>query len=899
MAALEPPPSGVPSGGASDADPCAAVLFGYSSCGQANGSVVPQDAPVAQVSLGWEHTAVVTAERQLYVWGSNEFGQRGDGGADGDAGNGATAVGAGAARPMGTAKVVAVACGAHHTAALTPEGRVYSWGRYQRASLPKHVKLPSPVMQVACGGRHTLALLETYRVFAWGYNEYGQLGCGRTSQCMQHVPSEITPLRVLEHDGDGEDGGADAAGSAGATTDLDDVNAGGESSAAESDVTDSDMSDASEGEGDATGASTDAASGATSDRRRRRHRRRMRLRRPAFVAAGGEHSLCLDRKGSVYSWGNGAIGQLGHVDLNAKLVSADADGRTDGAVCPCPRRVAALELLPCSAVAAGHAHSVALSERGAVYVWGSNLDGQCGLGVPPCVGLGSARESAEASAAVWSPELLMQGGATRVDCGTSHTLVLKDNGDVFGCGYNGYRQVSGPTARSSPRTLWHPCRFPRDSLPPEGAVREVMCGGGHSALLVDVGDAVVLARTPRAPVAARAEATPASERSAAAAGTGAASSEGTVRAVRESIEAIDVPKDITVGSRVAVVVRAAADERDPGKLYSFMPRPAHVATLGSACEVILDDGRDLEVPLERIEAWEAYRQGVGKYAGTVVGPEERLEACMALVDAGNKAVSERGATAAAAAAYGAALSLFPQSTSSSGGNNDGDSRTLDVGALVAVRQPARRKEGTPDWRPAMVSCRYGGTPGVELTYDVLYDDDLEPDEEEDVPAARIQGIVSGQAAALDEGGGASAAAAIARERARAGRNLAKVLLDLGELAAACCAASWAVADDPESAKALYLRGRARLESGELEGALADARAAARGAPNSGEARELLARCRLALADRRASDQSLFRMVFGWANAAAGVARSAAGSAASTASMVGDLLSRKNGEGIDD
>ena len=103
---------------------------------------------------------------------------------------------------------------------------------------------------------------------------------------------------------------------------------------------------------------------------------------------------------------------------------------------------------------------------------------------------------------------------------------------------------------------------------------------------------------------------------------------------------------------------------------------------------------------------------------------------MALVDAGNKAVSERGATAAAAAAYGAALSLFPQSTSSSGGNNDGASRTLDVGALVAVRQPARRKEGTPDWRPAMVSCHYGGTPGVELTYDVLYDDDLEPDEEE-------------------------------------------------------------------------------------------------------------------------------------------------------------------------
>ena len=38
------------------------------------------------------------------------------------------------------------------------------------------------VTHVACGGHHTLALTSTHAVYAWGQNNCGQVGCGSTSK---------------------------------------------------------------------------------------------------------------------------------------------------------------------------------------------------------------------------------------------------------------------------------------------------------------------------------------------------------------------------------------------------------------------------------------------------------------------------------------------------------------------------------------------------------------------------------------------------------------------------------------------------------------------------------------------------------------------------------------------
>lgn len=82
------------------------------------------------------------------------------------------------------------------------------------------------------------------------------------------------------------------------------------------------------------------------------------------IAAGGVHSLAVCSHGTVWSWGWGRYGQLGHGDKCKQLK---------------PRRVGALTA-PVVQVAAGSAHSLVLGADGAVYSFGKAAHGQCGHG---------------------------------------------------------------------------------------------------------------------------------------------------------------------------------------------------------------------------------------------------------------------------------------------------------------------------------------------------------------------------------------------------------------------------------------------------------------------------------------------------------------------------------------
>jgi alpha-tubulin suppressor-like RCC1 family protein len=85
------------------------------------------------------------------------------------------------------------------------------------------------------------------------------------------------------------------------------------------------------------------------------------------VAAGGFHSLVLDWAGKVYSFGDGCVGALGHGIFDRHHHFA-------------PQLVAALQGVRVSAVAAGGAHSLALSEAGEVRSFGRGLYGALGHG---------------------------------------------------------------------------------------------------------------------------------------------------------------------------------------------------------------------------------------------------------------------------------------------------------------------------------------------------------------------------------------------------------------------------------------------------------------------------------------------------------------------------------------
>ena len=80
--------------------------------------------------------------------------------------------------------IVDVHCGESHTVALSRDGDVYTWGGGSmgqlglgdslRQSLPIKVSnLETKIVQISCGKRHSAALSQDGILYTWGSNEYG------------------------------------------------------------------------------------------------------------------------------------------------------------------------------------------------------------------------------------------------------------------------------------------------------------------------------------------------------------------------------------------------------------------------------------------------------------------------------------------------------------------------------------------------------------------------------------------------------------------------------------------------------------------------------------------------------------------------------------------------------
>ena len=81
-----------------------------------------------------------------------------------------------------------------------------------------------------------------------------------------------------------------------------------------------------------------------------------------LVASGGKHTLALTSENRVYAFGSNQYGQLG--------LGLDEFEAQD-----CPREVVYFREKIVSWLAAGSAHSIALSIEGYAYTWGKNLLG--------------------------------------------------------------------------------------------------------------------------------------------------------------------------------------------------------------------------------------------------------------------------------------------------------------------------------------------------------------------------------------------------------------------------------------------------------------------------------------------------------------------------------------------
>ncbi|EEB13666.1 uvb-resistance protein uvr8, putative [Pediculus humanus corporis] len=139
------------------------------------------------------------------------------------------------------------------------------------------------------------------------------------------------------------------------------------------------------------------------------------------VVSGLEHSLILTESGCVLSFGNGSRGQLGNGTLN----SIDQ-----------PSQIPALEGLKVINIAAGNWHSFAITDSGDLCGWGWNNYGQLAT-------FEDDEEITLAAEPIFVEIITEEENIKVVDvsCGSRHTIAKIDNGDLYGTGWNVYRQL--------------------------------------------------------------------------------------------------------------------------------------------------------------------------------------------------------------------------------------------------------------------------------------------------------------------------------------------------------------------------------------------------------------------------------------------------------------------------
>ena len=138
---------------------------------------------------GYEHSLAVRTDGTLWAWGSNAYGQLGDGtGESRDY----------PAQVEGLEHVAAVAAGSRSSFALLEDGTLWAWGDNSRGQLgdgtttrrDTPVQILEDVAAVSAGSDHTLALKSDGTLWAWGDNSFGQLGDGTTTR-------RTAPVQIL------------------------------------------------------------------------------------------------------------------------------------------------------------------------------------------------------------------------------------------------------------------------------------------------------------------------------------------------------------------------------------------------------------------------------------------------------------------------------------------------------------------------------------------------------------------------------------------------------------------------------------------------------------------------------------------------------------------------------
>lgn len=238
-------------------------------------------------------------------------------------------------------KIVSVAAGAKHSLYMTVEGHVYSWGSDENGQcgqerdagqgphIPEQVKAHIGglrVVGIACGAEHSLCVTARGDVYTWGQGSSGQLGHGSQSSINRPALVQLLSAHLIVAVDGGEDNSA-------AITDAGELYTWGAGEMGKL------------GQGQAT----------TSALLPARVRGELSDKAVKTVSLGLGHTAVIVDQGTLYTWGAGWYGRLGHNDQTNVYM---------------PKRIASMVFKQFETVSCGSYHTLAVSKDNQCYAWG-------------------------------------------------------------------------------------------------------------------------------------------------------------------------------------------------------------------------------------------------------------------------------------------------------------------------------------------------------------------------------------------------------------------------------------------------------------------------------------------------------------------------------------------------
>ena len=280
------------------------------------------------------------------------------------------------------------------------------------------------IRQIVCGSNYTFVLKNDGSIWSCGRNNYGQLGLNDTdnkttfTQVTTNINNDVSQIAcgqyhtfVLKNDGSIWSCGANGNGTLGL--------------------------------GDTTDRTTftQVTTNINNDVKQ--------------IACNSYHTFILKNDGSLWSCGNNDYGQLGLNDTDNKTTFTQVTTNINNDV---------------SQIACGNYYTFILKTDGSVWSCGANSDGELGLGTS---GSGTNRTT------FTQVTTNINNDVKQIACGHAHVIILKTDGSIYSCGLNEDGQLG--LGDTTDRTTFTQVTTNTDN------VKQISCGYYHTVILKNDG----------------------------------------------------------------------------------------------------------------------------------------------------------------------------------------------------------------------------------------------------------------------------------------------------------------------------------------------------------------------------------------------------------------------------